>query len=109
MRTIPTTGAPVTPTPPIVYEPRIWKARVWVKNGPFEGIPVRFKAPYGVAMNAIMVLTRAAARYQILRFQAGPVLPTELATWTKADRAALQRYEDAFAEVARAWRIDWDA
>jgi hypothetical protein len=33
-------------TPIAVYEPRIWKVRIWTKGGPFEGTGVFFKAPY---------------------------------------------------------------
>lgn len=101
--------APRTPTPAVVYEPRIWKARVWVRGGPFEGIPIIFKAPYGVAVNASQVLARAAARRQITRFLFGPVPASQLKRWGKAERDALQRYEDAFAAAATAWQIDWEA
>jgi hypothetical protein len=98
-----------SPTPAVVYEPRLWKARIWVPGGPFEGVGIRFKAPYGVYMNALQVLGRAAARRQITRFSVGPVSTSELRRWTKADRAALQRYEDAFEAVGREWQIDWAA
>jgi hypothetical protein len=40
---------PRSPTPPLVYEPRIWAGRIWIEGGPFPGIPFQFKAPYGVS------------------------------------------------------------
>lgn len=97
---------PVTPTPQIVYEPRIWAARVWVQHGPFEGIPVIFKAPYGQGMNAATVLARACSRHQILRFSFGPASARQL---RRVDRKNLQRFEAAFEAVAKLWAIDWAA
>lgn len=95
-----------SPTPPIVYEPRIWKARIWVENGPFEGISLIFKAPYGQGMNAATVLARAIARYQILRLAFGPARARDFA---KLNRKNLLRFDEAFEAVARAWAIDWAA
>lgn len=97
---------PVSPTPQIVYESRIWAARVWVHNGPFEGIPLVWKAPYGQAMNAATVLSRACSRHQIMRFQFGPASARQM---RRVDRKTLQRFEVAFAAVAERWAIDWAA
>lgn len=97
---------PISPTPRIVYEPRIWCARVWVHHGPFEGIPVVFKSPYGQAMNAATVLSRACSRNQIMRFAFGPASRRQLA---RIDRKTLQRFEGAFEKVAQHWAIDWAA
>ncbi len=97
---------PISPTPRIVYEPRIWAARVWVHHGPFEGIPVVFKAPYGQGMNAATVLARACSRHQILRFSFGPASARQL---HRLDRSKLQRFDAAFEAVARTWAIDWAA
>jgi hypothetical protein len=98
-----------SPTPPIVYQPRLWRVRIWTKTTPFQGAGVVFKAPYGVAVNAADLLARACARYQISRYTFGPVPAYQLKRWTKADRDALQRYEDAFEAVGRAHGIDWGA
>jgi len=97
---------PVSPTAPIVYEPRIWAARVWVHHGPFEGIPVIFKAPYGQGMNAATVLARACSRHQIMRFSFGAASANQL---KDIDRKTLQRFEAAFEKVAERWAIDWAA
>lgn len=97
---------PVSPTPPVVYEPRIWKARVWVKGGPFEGTGILFKAPYGQGMNASTVLARAASRYQITRFSFGPATERDFA---KLNRGALKRFDEAFAEAGQKLGIDWTA
>lgn len=97
---------PRSPTPPLVYEPRLWSGRLWVAGGPFEGIPFAFKAPYGVYMNALQVLGRATARRQILRFQMGPMSKTKL---RQLDRDTLVRYEDAFESLGRTYLIDWSA
>lgn len=97
---------PRSPTPEVVYEPRIWSGRIWIEGGPFAGIPFAFKAPYGVYMNAIQILGRAMARRQITRFQIGPASKTKL---RRLDRSTLVRYEDAFASLARTYRIDWGA
>jgi hypothetical protein len=97
---------PRSPTPPVVYEPRIFSGRIWIAGGPFAGIPFTFKAPYGVYMNAIQVLGRAMARGQISRFQIGPTSKTKLRS---LDRTTLVRYEDAFASLSRAHSIDWSA
>lgn len=98
--------APRTPTPELVYEPRIWSGRLWLVDGPFEGIPFAFKAPYGVYMNALQILGRAMARRQITRFQMGPMSKTKLRS---LDRARLARYEDVFADLGRTHTIDWSA
>lgn len=95
-----------SPTPPAVYEPRIWSGRIWVPGGPFEGIAFAFKAPYGVYMNALQILGRAMARRQILRFQMGPTSKTKLRS---LDRSALLRYEPVFDELAQRLGIDWSA
>lgn len=96
-----------SPTPPKVYEPRLWKGRVWVKGGPIAGYGFRFKAPYGVYMNALELLGRAMARGQILRFQMGPITPAELRD--RAMVAALTRYEPAFELLGLQLGIDWSA
>jgi hypothetical protein len=105
----PNLDGPKSPTPPVVYEPRIWRARIWKTGAGRGGAGVVFKAPYGVYMNAVQVLARAAARGQISRIQYGPVPAAELKHWTKEDRAALERYEDVFAKLGAAHQIDWDA
>lgn len=97
---------PRSPTPQLVYEPRIFSGRIWVAGGPFAGIPFDFKAPYGVYMNALQILGRAMARRQILRFQIGPTSKTKLRT---IDRTRLVRYEEAFEALARAHGLDWSA
>jgi hypothetical protein len=97
---------PISPTPQIVYEPRIWCARVWVQHGPFEGIPVVFKAPYGQGMVAATILARACSRHQILRFSFGPASARQM---RRLDRKTLQRFEAAFTKVAKEWSLDWAA
>lgn len=111
--TNPALDGPRTPTPPIVYDNRLWKARIWTTTSGIGGIPIYFKAPYGVYVTASQVLARAAARHQISRFLLGPIPTSELKTWKgdygKAKRAAMQRYEDAFATVGAEHLIDWEA
>jgi hypothetical protein len=97
---------PVSPTPIAVYEPRIWKVRIWTKGGPFEGTGVFFKAPYGVYMNAVQLLARAVARNQISRFSFGPLTKRDFAT---LDRKALRRFDEAFAPIAERYQIDLSA
>lgn len=97
---------PVSPTAPIVYEPRLWSARIWIKGGPFEGIAIDFKAPYGQAMNAATVLARAASRRQILRYAFGPTSARQM---RRVDRKALQRFAPAFEAIAERYSIDWAA
>lgn len=97
---------PVSPTPLEVYEPRIWKARIWVAGGPFEGVPVFFKAPYGVYMNAVQLLARAVARSQIARFTFGPATKRDFRT---LDRKALRRFDEAFVPIAEQYSINLSA
>ena len=105
----PNLEGPKSPTPTVVYEPRIWKVRIWKSGTGVAGAGVTFKAPYGVAVNAAQVLARAAARRQITRFAFGPVPNSELKSWGKAERNALTRYEDAFDQLSATHQIDWDA
>jgi hypothetical protein len=88
------TAQPVSPTPREVYQPRIWKVRIWTKGGPFEGTRVFFKAPYGVYMTAVQVLARAVATGTIARFTFGPATKRDFAT---LDRRTLRRFDEAFA------------
>jgi hypothetical protein len=97
---------PRTPTPLTVYEPRIWAVRIWIKGGPFAGVGFLFKAPYGVAVNAGMILTRAACRFQITRYQLQPATSAQINRW---GRKNLERYEDAFEKVGVTHAIDWAA
>jgi hypothetical protein len=93
-----------TTTPAVEYEPRIWAGRIWVKGGSIAGIGFVFKAPYGVAMNASQLLTRASATRQIERYAFGP-LSTK--GFKKLDRSKLTRYEDAFERLSLQLGIDW--
>jgi hypothetical protein len=96
------TAQPVSPTPREVYEPRIFKVRIWTKGGPFEGTRVYFKAPYGVYMNAVQLLARAVATFQITRFTFGPATQRDFKT---LDRRALRRFDEAVAGLG----INFDA
>ena len=115
----PTLVGPVSPTPAIVYEARLFACRVWLPDAalahlpPAErrivklaGVGFSIKAPYGVAMNAASVLARACARWQITRFTFGPMSKRQL---KKLDRTRLERYEDAFERLGREWAVNWNA
>jgi hypothetical protein len=97
---------PRTPTPPVVYEPRIWSGRIWTKGCGIAGIGFTIKAPYGIAVNMAEVLTRACARGQIARFTFGP---TSKAGFKRLDRSTLKRYEDVLADLSARYSIDWAA
>ena len=105
----PNLAGPRSPTPRLVYERRFYKVRIWVPDGPFEGIGLTFRAPYGVAVNASELLARAVARGQILRFTFGAITPKQLTAMTREQKDNTPRYEDAFDDFARAWGIDWGA
>lgn len=92
--------------PTISHEPRIWAGRVWVQGGPIAGYGFIFKAPYGVYMNASVLLARACATRQIVRYQLGPLSNTAFRT---LDRSKLVRYEEAFDKLAEQLTIDWSA
>lgn len=92
--------------PTIAQEPRIWSGRIWVKGGSIAGTGFVFKAPYGVYMNATVLLARASATRQILRFQLGPLSNTGFRT---LDRSKLTRYDEAFDKLAEQHGIDWSA
>lgn len=101
---------PVSPTPPTVYEPRFWKGRIWIKNGPFAGVGFIIRCPYGVAANAAALLQRAAARGQITRYTFGPLPAEQLKRLPKATRNdPLLRYEPVFDDLAESLHIDWVA
>lgn len=97
---------PRTPTPPVVYEPRLWGGRIWLKGQGIAGIGFTVKAPYGVAINMAEVLTRACARGQIVRFTYGPMSKSAL---KRLDRSTLRRYEDVLADLSERYGIDWAA
>lgn len=95
-----------SPTPPQVYEPRIWSVRIWTNETGIGGHGFLFKAPYGQAMNAATVLSRACSTRQITRFMFGPASATQT---RKMDRAKLERFEDAFERAGLALGIHWEA
>jgi hypothetical protein len=110
MDVIPRTGEPVSPTPPIVYEPRFWRGRIWTKGGLFEGIGFVVRCPYGAAMNLSEVLTRACARAQILRYTFGPLPPVKLSALPREVRNSPElRYEPVLERLARDYEIRWSA
>ena len=92
--------------PTIQHEPRIWAGRIYTKGGPIAGYGFVFKAPYGVYMNAAIVLTRAAATGQIIRYQIGPLTTKG---FRSLDRKNLERYDEVFDRLGRQLNIDWSA
>jgi hypothetical protein len=86
------------------HQPRIWAGRIWVKGGSIAGVGFVFKAPYGVAMNASQLLTRACSTGQIQRFSFGPM---SARGFKKLDRDSLTRYEAAFETLSLHHGIDW--
>lgn len=112
MNTVVRTGEVVSPTPPLTYEPRLWQVRIYTPEDNFHGVPVMFKAPYGVYMNALQVLGRAMARGQITRIAYGPIPKTKTRELDREDkrwRDKLERYEVAFERVGLQLGIDWGA
>jgi hypothetical protein len=103
-------GLVVSPTPKVVYQPRFWKGRIWVKGGPFQGVGFLIRCPYGVAANAAEILQRAAARGQITRYTFGPMPADQLKHLSKEYRNAPGlRYEPVFDNLAANLHIDWAA
>ena len=92
--------------PAIAKEPRIWAGRIYTKDGPFEGYGFTFKAPYGVYMNATVLLARASATRQILRFQLGPLSNKGFRT---LDRSKLRRFDEVLDDLGKQLGIDWSA
>jgi hypothetical protein len=97
---------PVSPTPPTVYEPRIWAGRIWLNDGGIAGVGFTVKAPYGKAMNLAEILTRACARWQIKRFSFGPMSKS---AFKRLDRSTLRRPEDVLDALSAQYHIDWAA
>ena len=112
MTLIPRTGEEVSPTPPVVYEPRLWRVRIFTVESPAVGTAAIFKAPYGVYMNALQVLGRAMARGQIARIEYGPLSKRQIRLLTREDpawRSKLERYETVFDRLSLELGIDWGA
>jgi hypothetical protein len=97
---------PSPSTPPATYQPRIFKVRIWVKGGPFEGTRIFFKAPYGTAVATAEVLARAVTTGQISRFTYGPASARDFRT---LDRKTLKRFYEAAFELALKHGINWNA
>lgn len=97
---------PVSPTPPVVYEPRLWSGRIWLKGGSIAGIGFTVKAPYGQAVNLASILARACARLQIARYTYGPMSKSAL---KRLDRATLRRPEDVLDALSAQYHIDFAA
>jgi len=91
--------------PEATPRPRIWRARIWTKGGPFEGTGFIFKAPIGWAGDAASVLVGLEERYKITRYQLGPVPARVLSAFTHEDREALERFGPALDRAAP--HIDW--
>lgn len=111
-RSVPSTGEPVSPTPPTVYEPRLFRVRLWTPANPFRGVVFYFKAPYGVYMNALQLIGRAAARGQVTRFEFGPLSTYQIAALDENEpgwRKQLTRFEQVFEQIGRDHQIDWSA
>jgi hypothetical protein len=111
---------PRSPTPKLVYEINLWQVRIFTTDNNRVGVPVMFKAPYSIYMNALGVLGRAMARGQITRITFGPIPRANIRAWDRADKAAglksatgwrshLERYEDAFERISGELDIDWAA
>jgi primosomal protein N'' len=66
------------------------------------------KAPYGQAMNAVTVLARAAARWQIRRGSFEPASAAQIRRF-RAAGGQFERYQQAFDRLAAAHQIDWAA
>lgn len=112
MNTVPRTGEDVSPTPPLVYEPRLWRVRIFTPENPAVGTSAMFKAPYGVYMNALQVLGRAMARGQITRIEYGPISKRQIKLLTRENprwRDGLERYEVVFERLGTELGIDWGA
>jgi hypothetical protein len=112
MNTIPATGESVSPTPLTVYEPRLFRVRLWTPENPFRGVVFHFKAPYGVYMNALQVLGRAMARGQITRLEFGPLSPRQIKALDENEpgwRKRLTRYEQVFEQIGHDYHLDWSA
>lgn len=88
-------------------KPRIWRARIWFKGGPFEGAGFIFKAPYGGPAEAAEALIELEERYELERFQLSPLPKRILSTFTREDREALERFGPAFDRVSTQVGIDW--
>ena len=97
---------PVSPTPPLVYEPRLWAGRIWTKESGIAGIGFVVKCPYGQAVNLASILARACARFQITRYQYGPISKSAL---RRLDRASLRRPEDVLDALSAQCHINWAA
>lgn len=96
---------PVSPTPPIVYDIRIFKVRLFGPGLGSAGVTFLFKGPYGSYMTAAQVLARAVARQQIGWFALGAASPKQI----NIHRKTLTRFDEAFARVGTELGIDWAA
>lgn len=99
-----------TELPKIVYEPRFWKGRVWIKGGPIAGVGFLFRCPYGVATNVSVMLTRQATLGQIARFTFGPVPGRQLTAMAKEVKNSPElRFEEVLGKLGSDLGINWEA
>lgn len=101
---------PASPTPREVYAPCFFKGRIWITNGPFEGVGFIFRAPYSGSFFAVETLLRATHRKQITRFALGPVTKRQLNALPRVTKDSPElRPAAVFERLGHELGIDWTA